>query len=54
VRNLITIKLKGEILREAPGVSLDGLVEGDRRHAIESGEVAIEDDALAADGIGLA
>jgi hypothetical protein len=45
------VKLKREILREAPRVSLDGLVEGDRRHTVEYSQIAIEYDALAANGV---
>ena len=43
-------KLKGEIFRKPGDVSMNGLVEAGCRHAIEPGQVGVENDALAAEG----
>ena len=44
-------KLKEEIGRESGRVTTYGLIEGFRRHSLGRRQVAIEDDALAADGV---
>ncbi len=41
--------MEREVLGEPDGVALDGLVECLRRHAVETREVGIENDALAAE-----
>jgi hypothetical protein len=45
------LKLKEEINREAVHVAPYRLVEDHRRHAVKRGQVAVEDDALVADGM---
>jgi hypothetical protein len=47
VIELLRSELEHEILREALGVALDGFVEPPGGDAIDRGELAIENDALA-------
>ena len=49
VVDLFRRQLEGEVLGEAVGVALKRLVENFGRDAVETGEVGIEDDAVAAD-----
>jgi hypothetical protein len=50
-RRFLKGKLKAEILRKTVGIAPNCFVEALGQNAIEHGEIAIEDDALAADGM---
>ena len=46
---LVVGKLKGKVLREPVGVTLNGKIQGFGGNAVESGQVCIKHDLLAAD-----